>query len=166
MLRWKAHVKKKQEELDIRYKKMYWLIGKNASLSLHNKLLFYKQILKPIWTYDIQIWGCTKQRNIDIIQRFQNKVIRNMVNALWNIRNNDHDRDLQVNVVSSEIQRFAQKHEGRNLIFVVPCIMLNSEMIPTRCNNCVYSSQWLYSTCCGWQFHPSSGVQCCIWPFR
>ena len=27
------------------------------------------------------------------------------------------------------------------LIFVVPCIMLNSEIIPTRCNNCVYSSQ-------------------------
>ena len=42
----------------------------------------------------------------------------------------------------------------------------NSEIIPTRCNNCVYSSQWLYSTCFGWQFHPSSGVQCCIWPLR
>jgi hypothetical protein len=25
-LRWKAHVKKKREELDLRYKKMYWLI--------------------------------------------------------------------------------------------------------------------------------------------
>ena len=24
-----------------------------------------------------------------------------------------------------------------SLIFVVPCIMLNSEIIPTRCNNCV-----------------------------
>ena len=23
------------------------------------------------------------------------------------------------------------------------------EIIPTRCNNCVYSSQWLYSTCFG-----------------
>ena len=35
------------------------------------------------------------------------------------------------------------------LIFVVPCIMLYSEINPTRCNNCVYSSQWLYSTCFG-----------------
>ena len=52
------------------------------------------------------------------------------------------------------------------LIFVVPCIMINSEINPTRCNNCVYSSQWLYFTCFGSQFHPSSGVQCCIWPFR
>jgi hypothetical protein len=36
-----------------------------------------------------------------------------------------------------------------NLIFVVPCIILNSEINPTRCNNCVYSSQWFYSTCFG-----------------
>jgi hypothetical protein len=91
---------------------MYWLIGRNSSLSLHNKLL-YKQILKPVWTYDIQLWGCTKQSNIDIIQRFQNKVLRNTVNAPWYIRNNDFHRDLKVEVVSSEIKRFARKHEER-----------------------------------------------------
>ena len=37
-----------------------------------------------------------------------------------------------------------------NLIFVVPCIMLYSgEISPTRRNNCVFYSQWLYSTCFG-----------------
>ena len=37
-----------------------------------------------------------------------------------------------------------------NLIFVVPCIMLYiGEISPTRCNNCVFYSQWLYSTCFG-----------------
>ena len=38
------------------------------------------------------------------------------------------------------------------------------EISPTRCNNCVFYSQWLYSTCFEWQSHPSSGVRCCIWP--
>ena len=34
------------------------------------------------------------------------------------------------------------------LLFVVPCIMLyNGEISPTRCKNCVFYSQWLYSTC-------------------
>ena len=69
-----------------------------------NILLLYKQILKPIWTYGIQMWGCTKQSNIDIIKC--------MVNAPWYVRNNDLHRDLQVNVVSSEIQRFAQNMKG------------------------------------------------------
>jgi hypothetical protein len=36
-----------------------------------------------------------------------------MVIAPWYVRNNDVHRDLQVNVVSSEIRRFAQKHDGR-----------------------------------------------------
>jgi hypothetical protein len=105
--RWKAHVKKKREELELRYKKMYWLIGRNSSPSLHNKLLIHKQILKPVWTYGIQLWGCTKPSNTEIIQRFQNKVLRNMVTAPWYIRNNDLHRDLLVDFVSSEIQRFA-----------------------------------------------------------
>jgi len=45
-------------------------------------------------------------------------------------------------------------------------LYMNSEIFTTRCNNCVYSSQWLYSTYFGWQFHPSSGVKCCIWHLR
>ena len=106
------HVKKKREELGLRYKKLYWLIGRDSSLSLHNKPLLYKQILKRVWTYGIQLGGCTKQSNIDIM-RFQNKVLRNFVNAPWCIRNNDLHRDLEGDAVSSEIQRFAQKHEER-----------------------------------------------------
>ena len=99
--------------MDLRYKKIYWLLGRNSSLSLHNKLLLYKQILKPVWTYAIQLWGHNKRSNIDIIQRFQNKVLRNIFNAPWYIRNNDLQRDLEVDVVSSKIQRFVQKQEER-----------------------------------------------------
>jgi hypothetical protein len=36
-----------------------------------------------------------------------------MVNAPWYVRNNDLHRDLQVGVVTSAIQRLAQKQEGR-----------------------------------------------------
>jgi hypothetical protein len=36
-----------------------------------------------------------------------------MVNVPWYIRNNDLHRDLQVDVVSSEIQGVEQKQEGR-----------------------------------------------------
>jgi hypothetical protein len=47
------------------------------------------------------------------VLRLQNKVLRNMVNAPWYIRNNDVHRDLLLDVVTTEIQRFAQKHEGQ-----------------------------------------------------
>jgi hypothetical protein len=59
--------------------------------------------LKPVWTYGIQLWGCTKQSNIDIIQRLQNKVLRNIVDAPWYIRNASLHRDLQMEMVTNEI---------------------------------------------------------------
>jgi len=102
-LRWKTHVKKKREELGLKYKKIYWLMGRRSALSIHRKLMLYKQILKPVWTYGIQLWGCTKQSNIDIIQRFQKKVLRNIVNALWYIRNAYIRRDFQMEKVKNEI---------------------------------------------------------------
>lgn len=112
-LRWKAHVKKKRDELELRYRKMYWLLGRHSALSVHNKILLYKQVLMPIWTYGIQLWGCTKQSNIQMIQRFQNKVLRGIVNAPWYIRNDDLHRDLEMESVSYIIQKYAEAHEHR-----------------------------------------------------
>jgi hypothetical protein len=40
-------------------------------LSVNNTLLLYKQVLKPVWTYSIQLWGCAATSIIDKIQIFQ-----------------------------------------------------------------------------------------------
>jgi len=40
---------------------------------MHNKLVLYSQMLKPMWTYGIQLWGCAAQSTIAVIQRFQIK---------------------------------------------------------------------------------------------
>ena len=37
------------------------------------------------------------------------------------------------------------------ILYLFDRTSLYSEINPTRCNNCVYSSKWLYSTCFGWQ---------------
>ena len=85
---------KKREELGLKYRQMYRLLGRKSDLTTHNKLVLYKQILKSVWTYGIQLWGCTKPSNIPILQRFQNIVLRAIVNEPWYIRNVDLHRDL------------------------------------------------------------------------
>jgi hypothetical protein len=112
-LRWKAHVKKKHQELQIKLRKLYWLIGPRSHLSIHNKLLLYKQILKPVWLYGAPLWGCATKSNISVIQRFQNKVLRCIVNAPWYTRNTDLHRDLGVVSVLSAIKRCATSHHIR-----------------------------------------------------
>jgi hypothetical protein len=41
---WKEHIKKKRDELNIKLRKMYWLLGRNSELSVHNKFTLYKQL--------------------------------------------------------------------------------------------------------------------------
>lgn len=105
--------KEKKEELNIKFRKYKWLIGRHSKLSLHNKTLIYNQIIKPTWLYGIQLWGCTKNSTLKIIQTYQNKVLREMVNAPWYIRNADIHRDLGIQTVKEEIKRFAKKHVER-----------------------------------------------------
>jgi len=33
---------KKRDELVLKYKEMYWLMGRRSALSIHNKLMVYK----------------------------------------------------------------------------------------------------------------------------
>ena len=54
-LRWKDHGKRKKLELDIKFAKLYWLLGKRSRVSTHNKILIYKQVLMPMWTCSQQI---------------------------------------------------------------------------------------------------------------
>jgi len=56
-----------------------------------------------------------KQGSSGIIQRFQKKVLRNIVDAPWNIRNADLHRDLQMETFTNEIRKFAKKHEVKLL---------------------------------------------------
>jgi len=60
---------------------MYWMLGSKSQLSIENKLPLYKAILKPIWIYGIQLWGTAANSNMEIIQRFQNKYLKIIVNA-------------------------------------------------------------------------------------
>jgi hypothetical protein len=78
---------------------MYWLLGRKSKLSISNKLLAYKVILKPIWAYGIQLWGSTSISNIKILERFQAKVLRMITDAPWHVPNTVLRQDLQITSV-------------------------------------------------------------------
>jgi hypothetical protein len=92
---------------------MYWLLGRNSRLSLPNKLLLYKAILKPIWTYGIQLWGTGSTSNIEILERFQSKALRIIVDAPWYVPNNHIRRDIQMTSVKEEICRSSNQYYTR-----------------------------------------------------
>lgn len=112
-LRYAVHIRKKKKALNLKFNRMRWLFRKNSGLSIDNKLLLYRQILRPMWSYGCQLWGCARNSNLNIIQVFQNKVLRTMVGARWYERNKDIHRDLGIDTVVEHISKLAQNYENR-----------------------------------------------------
>jgi hypothetical protein len=110
-LTWKKHIQTKRQQMNLKFREMYWLLGRTSKLSLSNKLLLYKTMLKPIWTYGIQLWGCAKPTRIKTIQQFQSKTLRALVNAPWYVTNQTIHEDLGISFVIDEIHRFAQIYQ-------------------------------------------------------
>jgi hypothetical protein len=88
---------------------MYWLLGRSSRLSLPNKLLLYK----PIWTYGIQLWGTASTSNIEIMERFQSKALRIILDVPWYVPNNHIRRDLQMPSLKEEIRRYSSQYSAR-----------------------------------------------------
>jgi hypothetical protein len=49
-LTWRTHIFAKRKQLLLKFQQMYWIPGRKSELSIENKLLMYKTILKPMWT--------------------------------------------------------------------------------------------------------------------
>jgi hypothetical protein len=93
---------------------MNWLFGKKSQLTLENKIIIYKAIIKPIWTYGIELWGCSKPSNTKILQTFQSKTLRNLVNATWYVSNATLHNDPSIAYVTEVIRAYAKKHKNRS----------------------------------------------------
>jgi hypothetical protein len=89
---------------------MSWLIGKCSHLSLENKVLIYKAILKPIWTYGIELWGCAKPPNTKTLQVFQSNTLRHIMEAPMFVSNKTIHEDLNVPYITDEIKKQVHRY--------------------------------------------------------
>jgi len=94
-LTWKDHVLTKRKQLEHKTREIKWLIDRHFPLSLENKIIIYKTVLKPVWTYGIELWDCASNSNIEII-RYQSKILRILTNAQWYVTNHTLHSDLRI----------------------------------------------------------------------
>jgi hypothetical protein len=87
-----------------------YLLGSKSKLSTSNKLL---TMLKPIWTYGRQLWDTASTSNIEILERFQSKNLRTIVDASWYVPNTVIRRDLQIPIVKEEIRLYSSQYSAR-----------------------------------------------------
>lgn len=109
-LTWRRHIEAKRLQMKLKACNLHWLISSYSKLSLDCKVTLYKSILKPIWTYGIQLYGTASNSNMEIIQRAQSKILRTMTRAPWYIRNENLHKDLGIPLVKEEFERSRDKY--------------------------------------------------------
>lgn len=112
-LTWNKHIRTKRKQLDLTLRKLHWLVGRRSRLSDESKITLYKAILKPIWTYGIQLWGTASASNIKTLERFQTKFLRQTLHIPWYVKNTYILQDLQLDTVKQEISRYSLQYERR-----------------------------------------------------
>ncbi|KAL1123050.1 hypothetical protein AAG570_002138 [Ranatra chinensis] len=108
---WNPHTRLKRLALNRKYGLLRSLLNRKSKLTTHNKLTIYKSILKPTWTYGIELWGSAKKSNINKIQSFQSKTLRTILDAPWYVSNRTIHSDLNIPTVYKVAQtRFRSFH--------------------------------------------------------
>lgn len=77
--------------------KLLWIVENRIGYLIElltadtNRPMIYKQIVKPVWVYGIQLWQCASESNIEIqtVQRFQNKELSGIADVLSYVRASD-----------------------------------------------------------------------------
>jgi hypothetical protein len=92
---------------------LYWVIGRKSPASLESKLLLYQTIIKSIWTYGIELWGCASKSHIAKMQRSQSKILRMIKNAPWYVTNQTLYYDLKVPFIKDVILEKSINHHDK-----------------------------------------------------
>ena len=60
--------------------RLYPLISKNSKLKINIKINLYKTCVRPVITYEHQIWAAAAKNHINKVQKMQNKFLRIILN--------------------------------------------------------------------------------------
>jgi len=72
------------------------LLNKYEKPNLHSKLKIYKSLMKPMWSYGIELWGAARISNINKIQTLRSKTLRRILNAPPYVSNQTIYNDLHL----------------------------------------------------------------------
>jgi hypothetical protein len=77
---------------------------------MENKVLIYKAVIKPIWSYGIELRGWASKSNTVIRQRSQSKILRAIANARQYVTNHTLHTDFNIPYASDVIHERINKH--------------------------------------------------------
>lgn len=117
-LRFNHHVDNVLKTANIAKAQLRPFIGPKSRLSIKAKTLAYTSILRPIFTYGIQVWHQTTATKQKAIQTFQNKTLRSITRAPWFVRNEVIHNNLNMPTIHKFTKRLSNRFYSK--IYQIP----------------------------------------------
>ncbi|GBN26588.1 hypothetical protein AVEN_251419-1 [Araneus ventricosus] len=89
---------------------LYPLLCTRSKLSLGNKLLIYKTLLRPVISYVSPVWGAAASTHVKKLQTLQNATARQITTATWFFRNKNIQKDLKLTPIEEFFQKLSTKY--------------------------------------------------------
>jgi hypothetical protein len=116
---------------------------KKSHLSIEHKLFIYQAVVKPIWSYGIELWGCASKSNIVITQRSQSKILRVIANAPCYVTSHTLHTDFNIPYISDVIHERINNHhiklEALPNPLLEPLVFVCFPGVATHCS-CIFHS--------------------------
>ncbi|ERL84472.1 hypothetical protein D910_01903 [Dendroctonus ponderosae] len=85
-LTWRKQVQTSINKAKAVTSKLYPLLNRQSHMSIRNKLLLIKTIIRPALTYGSTSWGYASECHLKRLQATENKIRRMAVDAPWFVR--------------------------------------------------------------------------------
>lgn len=108
-LTYRAHIKTIIMKGYATLKNLYSLMVRNSRLSVHNKKLIFKMIIRPILLYASPIWRSTAKSNMLPLQRYQNKCLRLILNKGRYVKISDLHEEADIEYLNDYITESAKR---------------------------------------------------------
>ena len=92
---------------------LYPLINRKSKLSVENKILIFKVVLRPIYTYACPIFTDIAKTHLMKLQRIQNKILKMILNLPWYTSTQDIHQTNNIEMVNDFIQKLSANYRCR-----------------------------------------------------
>lgn len=108
-LTFKAHIESARNKAVGMLEKLNPLMNRRSRLSVGNKILLYKTIVRPTLLYASPAWGHAARSHLKKLQSVQNKCLRRALDAPWFVRNTQILREAKLPLLSDFMRETARK---------------------------------------------------------
>lgn len=106
---WRIHTDSTVNKAKAIINQLYGMVNRRSRMSVTNKLLLYRAVIRPVLTYAAPIWGYAGSTQTNKLQVVQNKFARMAVDAPWFVRNVNIQRELKLEPIADFIKKSAEK---------------------------------------------------------